>query len=104
MHALPRSFQTLVRETLLPKGREIPPFELESCEEEYSQADKEKKQETVLGRFILAALAHKSMVTNRIYKSGNLLAGYSVDYKEEGFRGIQDFKLLLEQFKRGKES
>ena len=44
------------------------------------------------------------MVTNRIYKSGNLLAGYSVDYKEEGFRGIQDFKLLLEQFKRGKES
>ena len=85
-------------------GREIPPFELERCEEEYSQADKEKKQETVLGRFILAALAHKSMVTNRIYKSGNLLAGYSVDYKEEGFRGIQDFKLLLEQFKRGKES
>ena len=85
-------------------GREIPPFVQESCEEEYIQADKEKKQETVLGRFILAALAHKSMVTNRIYKSGSLLAGYSVDYKEEGFRGIQDFKLLLEQFKRGKES
>ena len=36
------------------------------------------------------------MVTNRIWKSGNLLAGYSVDYRQEGFRGLRDFQKLVE--------
>ena len=36
------------------------------------------------------------MVTNRIWKSGNLLAGYSVDYMQEGFRGLRDFQKLVE--------
>ena len=52
--------------------------------------DEDKKDDTFLGRFILAALAQKSMVTNKIYKSGNKLAGYSVDYREKGFKGIRD--------------
>ena len=76
-------------------GREIPDFSIETYIEEYLQAEKEKKDETTLGRFILAALSQKSMVTNRIYSSGNLLAGYSVDYSKSGFRGIGDFKRLI---------
>ena len=36
------------------------------------------------------------MVTNRIWKTGNLLAGYSVDYRQKGFRGIRDFRKLIE--------
>ena len=43
----------------------------------------------------LAALRQKSMVTNKIYRSGSLLAGISVDFKEKGFRGIRDYKILL---------
>ena len=35
------------------------------------------------------------MVTNAIYKSKNPLAGYSVDVKKWGFRGIRDFKHLI---------
>ena len=41
-------------------------------------------------------MAQKSMVTHAIFRSGNLLAGYSVDFGEKGFRGIKDFKKLLE--------
>jgi hypothetical protein len=36
------------------------------------------------------------MVTNRIYSSGNRLAGVSIDYDEKGFRGIKDFRMLLD--------
>ena len=36
------------------------------------------------------------MVTNKIYRSGNLLAGFSVDFAEKGFRGIRDFVRLVE--------
>ena len=39
------------------------------------------------------------MVTNRIFKSGNLIAGFSVDFAEKGFQGIQDFKKLIEAVK-----
>ena len=41
------------------------------------------------------------MVTNKIYKSGSLLAGYSIDYDEKGFGGIRDFKMLIEAARRG---
>ena len=34
------------------------------------------------------------MVTNRIYSSGNNLAGYSVEYNGKGFKGIRDFSLI----------
>ena len=80
----------------LMSGREIPAFDTAPFTEGYRKADKADRDETVLGKFIIAALAQKSMVTNRIWKSGNLLAGYSVDYMQEGFRGLRDFQKLVE--------
>ena len=82
-------------------GQEIPDFDVGRYQKEYRDASKEGRDETFLGRFILAALAQKSMVTNKIYKSGSLLAGYSIDYKEKGFGGILDFKMLIEAARRG---
>ena len=77
-------------------GYEIRDFNLEGFQTEYREAAKEDKDETFLGRFILAALAQKSMVTNRIFQSGNTLAGFSVDFREKGFKGLKDFKMLIE--------
>ena len=59
-------------------------------------AAEDEKNKCFIGRFILAALAQKSMVTNKIFKSGNLLAGFSVDYAEKGFQGIRDYIKLIE--------
>ena len=83
-------------------GTEIPDFDQSLFTEGYRAAAKEEKDDTLLGRYIIAALAQKSMVTNRIYKSGSLLAGYSVDYAEKGFRGIKDFMKLVEIANRRK--
>ena len=84
-------------------GTVIPDFDQSLFTEGYRAAAKEEKDDTLLGRYIIAALAQKSMVTNRIYKSGNLLAGYSVDYAEKGFRGIKDFMKLVEIANRKSE-
>ena len=46
------------------------------AEVEYMKA--ENKSETFLGKFFNATIAQKSMVTQRIYESGNMLAGYSL--------------------------
>ena len=74
-------------------GDEIEDFDAEKYHDEYmTSADKD---DTFIGRFIKGALAQKSMVTNRIYKSGNLLAGFSVDYREKGLRGIKDYWSLI---------
>ena len=78
-------------------GREIEDFDVEKYQREYLDADKDGKDSTFLGRFFLAALAQKSMVTNKIFKSGSLLAGYSVDFLEKGFRGMRDFRRLVKQ-------
>ena len=75
-------------------GCEIPGFDIEQYQEEYMNAPEGEHYKTYLGRFIMAALAQKSMVTNRIFASGSRLAGYSVDYDKKGFRGIKDFKRL----------
>ena len=82
-------------------GREIEDFELTRYQEEYRQASDAEKDDTFLGRFFLAALAQKSMVTNKIFMSGNLLAGFSVDYGKKGFRGIRDFVKLVEAQRGG---
>jgi hypothetical protein len=37
------------------------------------------------------------MVTNRIFTSGNNLAGISVDFSRRGFRGIKDFYKLVKR-------
>ena len=82
-------------------GCTIDDFDMERYQDEYTGADKAQKNATFLGKFILAALSQKSMVTNRIFKSGNKLAGYSVDYEKKGFRGNRDFKDLVDQKKGG---
>ena len=76
-------------------GRKIEDFDLEKYQGEYRSADKTKKDETFLGAFFIAAMAQKSMVTNAIFRSGSLLAGFSVDFSEKGFRGIRDYRKLL---------
>ena len=78
-------------------GCEIEPFDVEKYQWEYAEADKNSKDDTFLGKFILAALAQKSMVTNKIYSSGSRLAGYSIDYGDKGFKGIRAFKSLVRE-------
>lgn len=78
-------------------GQTIEAFDISKYEQEYIKALKNEKNDTFLGKFILAALSQKSMVTNKIFNSGNLLAGYSVDFAKYGFRGIRDFKQLIQK-------
>ena len=63
---------------------------------EYKNADTDHVDKTFLGRFIIAALSQKSMVTNQIYNSGNRLAGFSIDYEKRGFAGIRDYMKLVD--------
>lgn len=76
-------------------GCEIEDFEIGKYQQEYIQAAGEEKDDTFLGEFIIAALDQKSMVTNRIFTSGNDLAGVSVDFNKRGFKGIKDFYMLV---------
>lgn len=78
-------------------GREIEDFDHEKYQKAYVEAAGEEKDMSFLGRFIVAAMAQKSMVTNKIFKSGSLLAGFSVDYKDNNFKGIKDFMKLVEE-------
>lgn len=82
-------------------GREIAPFDIERYQQEYLLAKEGEADETFLGRFILAALAQKSMVTNRIYRSGSMLAGYSVTYRRDRSLGIKAFRKLIDRKKEG---
>lgn len=63
-------------------GKMIPDFDETLYQSEYLTMDSKSKKDTFLGRFFEAGLAQKSMVTNRIYRSGSLLAGFSVDAKK----------------------
>ncbi len=77
-------------------GREIEDFNVDKYQSEYRAAGKKEKDDTFLGRFFIAALAQKSMVTNKIFMSKNTLAGFSVDYSKKGFRGIKDYQKLTD--------
>ncbi|MBR3316944.1 MAG: hypothetical protein IKG21_03865 [Atopobiaceae bacterium] len=79
-------------------GVELEPFDVNRHVDEYLDATQSEHDKTVLGRYILAALAQKSMVTNRIYASGNILAGRSIDYDTHGFAGIRDYVSLLHHY------
>ena len=81
-------------------GQLVPDFDVERYAEEYRSAAPEAKDDTFLGRFILASLAQKSMITNKIFKSGNLLAGFSVDYDKHGAAGIRDYLKLVSSNRR----
>ena len=76
-------------------GVELPPFDMSEYEQEYLSAQGDAKDDTVLGRFFMAALRQKSMVTNKIFMSSNPLAGISVDYALGGFKGVGDYRRLL---------
>ena len=76
-------------------GCVLEPFDLEKYQAEYLSAAEAERDRTFLGAFFLAAMAQKSMVTNRIFRSGNRLAGFSVDYNGKRLRGIRDFRRLL---------
>ena len=57
-------------------GEEIPDFDLERYQDEYISASDDDKDDTFIGRFVQGAIAHKTMVSHEIYKSGNMLAGF----------------------------
>ena len=83
-------------------GHEVEDFDEGKYQAEYTAAQGDDRDVTFLGKYILAALAQKSMVTNRIYTSGNVLAGISVDFSKKGFRGIRDFRRLAKEYERGR--
>ena len=82
-------------------GVALRPFDLEEHVSEYVDTPASERDSTFLGRFALAALAQKSMVTNRIYSSGNPLAGVSLDYESNGLRGMRDFFRLANRSSGG---
>ena len=40
------------------------------------------------------------MITNKIYRSVNILAGFSVEYDKKGFGGIKDYLKLVKESMR----
>ncbi len=57
-------------------GREIPDFDVKEYQSEYTLVSKEQKAQSFIGKFIEAALVQKGMVSNEIFKSGNLVGGF----------------------------
>ena len=82
-------------------GRAVDLFDLDTHVQEYQDAAADDKDDTYLGKFILAALAQKGMVTSRIWSSGNPLAGRSINYDGKGFAGIRDFLPLVRYLRGG---
>lgn len=78
-------------------GCVIDDFDVNRYRDEYLNAADSSKNDTVIGRFVLGAMSQKSMVTNRIYKSGNRTAGYSIDLDKIHFKGIKDYAKLLQE-------
>lgn len=59
-------------------GKEVPDFDISRYEKEYLNAPESEKADTWMGQFLQAAISQKSMVTQKIFESGNMLAGNSV--------------------------
>ena len=78
-------------------GKEIEPFDVEKYQPEYINAPEDDKDDTFLGKFILASLAQKSMITNKIFRSGSKLAGYSIETKRRLFRTMKDYNKLIKE-------
>jgi len=81
-------------------GRQIEDFDQEKYDREYMEAGQDGKDDTFLGLFFLAAMEQKSMVTNKIFSSGNPAAGISIDFIQQGFKGIRDYLKLVEKAAR----
>ena len=58
-------------------GKEIPDFDIGKYQEEYVMTPKKDKDKTFIGEFITGAIVQKSMVTNEIFRSGSIMAGFS---------------------------
>lgn len=58
-------------------GRTVTDYSMDAYFNEYTESPKAGKDDTFLGRFFHGALVHKGMVIDEIYRSGNMLAGYS---------------------------
>ncbi|MCR5627793.1 MAG: hypothetical protein K6F99_10775 [Lachnospiraceae bacterium] len=78
-------------------GYDIPDIHIRGFKEEYTNAAEADKEHTFLGAFFAGAQAHKSMVTNHIYKSNNPLAGVSIEVKDDLIdkMGIRDIYIKL---------
>ena len=74
-------------------GCEIEDFSTEKYVTEYTDASSETKNDTFIGQYFQAAMAHKIMVTEKIIASGNTLAGKSLDYVKKGRRIRIRFRL-----------
>lgn len=85
-------------------GHDIEDFDLHAYQQEYLDAEGDARDDTFLGGFILAALAQKSMVTNKIFRSNSLLAGESIDYHKSGFAGLGDYVRLIRHRLGGRTS
>ena len=85
-------------------GQEIEAFNLDKYKDEFVNTPENERHKTFLGSYFLAAMSQKSMITHKIYESGNSLAGVSVDYNEKGFKGIRDYRRLVERDKGGDEA
>lgn len=72
-------------------GTALEDFDLQKYGGEYMASAREEKEHTFLGRFFTAAIAQKSMVTNKIYSSGNRIAGFSVEQDPGGLKGMAKF-------------
>ncbi len=58
-------------------GQTIEDFSTDKYFAEYTGAPAGSKDETFIGKFTNGAIAHKGMVVDEIFRSGNLLAGFS---------------------------
>lgn len=76
-------------------GHIVEPFDITRFQSEYVEASNDLRPETALGRFFVGAIRHKSMVTHRIFESGNMLAGYSVDLSDPRIKNIDDIRNIL---------
>lgn len=56
-------------------GQTIKDHVIDEYFDEYTKCAKEERDDTFLGRFIRGAIAHKGMVIEAIYESGNKIAG-----------------------------
>lgn len=78
-------------------GCAIEDFDINKYVREYVSAPESDKAKTYLGKFFLAAIEHKSMVANRIFSSGSLLAGVSKDYLSMSRRSRARINRLLKK-------
>ncbi len=80
-------------------GQTVEAFDIDKYVEEYMAAGEDSKEETFLGRFMSAAISQKSMVTEEIFKSGNLLAGNAISFSIAGYDVLTD---LIKRIFNGK--